>query len=207
VLVFPSSIDLKKVLAKKKFSKNGITTLGWIGSRSSNPHLKLIQRPLIELLKKRSNVRLMIVSDQCDPSWDNLIDEGKVLFKKWNPSGEKKWIRKMDIGLSPLKPGVWSQGKCGYKTLQYMAQGIPVLASPVGVNKELVQEGVNGYLASSSTEWKLKLERLLRNKSQWSKMGKCGRKRVESDFNAKKQAELMKNFFKKTLKHLSNEKN
>lgn len=83
----------------------------------------------------------------------------------------------------PLTEDLWSKGKCGYKLIQYMACGLPVIASPVGVNKKLVKNGVNGFLANSEEEWIEFLDLLIRDPELRSKMGAEGRKIVEKFYS------------------------
>lgn len=83
----------------------------------------------------------------------------------------------------PLTDTPWSRGKCGYKLIQYMAFGIPVIASPVGVNAEIVEHGVNGFLASSDAEWVEALQTLLQDPDLRARMAETGRRRVERDYS------------------------
>ena len=89
----------------------------------------------------------------------------------------------MDIGIMPLTDTPWARGKCGYKLIQYMACGIPVIASPVGVNAELVEHGVNGFLASSDAEWAETLQTLLHDPDLRARMGEAGRRKVEREYS------------------------
>jgi hypothetical protein len=89
----------------------------------------------------------------------------------------------MDIGIMPLTDTPWSRGKCGYKLIQYMACGLPVVASPVGVNTHIVEHGVNGFLAASDAEWRDALYKLARDPGLRQKMGTAGRLKVETDYS------------------------
>ena len=83
----------------------------------------------------------------------------------------------------PLPDGPFERGKCGYKLVQYMACGLPVIASPVGVNSCIVEQGKTGYLASNTEEWLQALVRLSQNASLGSDMGKVGRMKVEQEYS------------------------
>jgi len=87
-----------------------------------------------------------------------------------------------DVGIMPLQDGAWEKGKCGYKLIQYMACSLPVIASPVGANMEIVDHGVNGYLASTETEWLESFRRLQQDKRLRTEMGKAGRAKVEKKY-------------------------
>lgn len=101
----------------------------------------------------------------------------------WAEESEVARIHEMDIGIIPLTDTPWARGKCGYKLIQYMACGIPVIASPVGVNAEIVDHGVNGFLASSDVEWAEALQTLLRDPALRIRMGEAGRRKVERDYS------------------------
>jgi glycosyltransferase involved in cell wall biosynthesis len=101
----------------------------------------------------------------------------------WSEMTEVSQIQKMDVGIMPLADTPWARGKCGYKLIQYMACGLPVVASPVGVNSEIVEHGVNGFLADSEAEWREALVRLLRDPDLRRRMGAEGRRKVESEYS------------------------
>jgi glycosyltransferase involved in cell wall biosynthesis len=100
----------------------------------------------------------------------------------WTEDTEVESIRACDFGLMPLLDTPWEQGKCGYKLIQYMACGIPVVASKVGVNTEIVQQGVSGFLATSPDDWLAALTQLLEKPDLRVRMGMAGRQRVEQNF-------------------------
>src|SRR6056297_1871598 len=93
----------------------------------------------------------------------------------------------MDIGVMPLPDTPWMRGKCGYKLIQYMACGLPVIASPVGVNAEIVEHGVNGFLVGTDEEWKSALTILLKDPDLRRRMGREGRKKVEREYSLQVQ--------------------
>ena len=92
-------------------------------------------------------------------------------------------LQGFDIGIMPLDAGPWCLGKAGFKLLQYMAAGLPVVASPVGFNRELVRHGVNGFLADSAEEWERYLTQLLNDRDLRRRMGQQGRQLVEKEFS------------------------
>jgi glycosyltransferase involved in cell wall biosynthesis len=79
----------------------------------------------------------------------------------------------------PLPDNVWTKGKCGYKLIQYMACALPVVASPVGVNCEIIEPGANGFLATSESEWRESLLRLIDDAELRRTFGAAGRRRAE----------------------------
>ncbi|MBN9249072.1 MAG: glycosyltransferase family 4 protein [Mesorhizobium sp.] len=104
-------------------------------------------------------------------------------FPDWSEAHEVELIQGMDIGIMPLEDSPFARGKCGYKLIQYMACGLPVVASPVGVNSKLVTHGENGFLASTEAEWRAAIERLLSDPELRRRMGAAGRAKVESDYS------------------------
>jgi glycosyltransferase involved in cell wall biosynthesis len=111
-----------------------------------------------------------------------------VEVARWTEESESDLIARMDIGIMPLRDGPWERGKCGYKIIQYMACGLPVVASPVGVNTTIVQQDENGYLANNASEWLGGLERLILDTSLRARMGEAGYARVKSEYSLAAQA-------------------
>jgi glycosyltransferase involved in cell wall biosynthesis len=103
-------------------------------------------------------------------------------IRDWDEATETAEIGNFDVGIMPLPDNPWERGKCGFKLIQYMACGKPVVASPVGVNREIVVEGVNGFLASTQKEWVDALLRLKENPALRRTMGERGRRMVEERY-------------------------
>lgn len=101
---------------------------------------------------------------------------------QWSNESEVAKICKFDVGIMPLPDEPWTRGKCGFKLIQYMACGLPVVASPVGVNADIVSDGVNGYLADTTDQWVNRLSRLASDHSLREGMGQEGRKLVEEQY-------------------------
>jgi glycosyltransferase involved in cell wall biosynthesis len=101
-----------------------------------------------------------------------------IVSKEWRLMDEVKDIQSFDIGVMPLCDDAWTRGKSGFKLLQYMVAGIPVVASRVGVNCEIVQDGQNGFLATDEDEWMKKLSLLMENPGLRKRFGMEGRKTV-----------------------------
>jgi glycosyltransferase involved in cell wall biosynthesis len=100
----------------------------------------------------------------------------------WSEETEVDSIRAFHVGIMPLSDTPWERGKCGFKLIQYMAAGRPVVASPVGVNTSVVADGVSGYLASETDAWVRAIERLRTDGSLRASMGQDGRSRVEAAY-------------------------
>jgi hypothetical protein len=103
-------------------------------------------------------------------------------FRPWTEQTEVAELQHFDVGVMPLPDSPWERGKCGYKLVQYLGCGKPVIASPVGANRWIVEQGANGFLAETPEEWKAALSTLLREPGLRSRFGQAGRTKVEREF-------------------------
>lgn len=154
--------------------------VGWIGTPSTwNEYLA----PMLPLLSKAVNdngASLAAMGAEKSVDASSLLD-----IKEWSEAGEVPFLQSISIGIMPLTDTPWARGKCGYKLIQYMACGLPVVASPVGVNKEIVDHGVNGFLAETDDEWRSALKTLLTDAELRRRMGAAGRQKVEESYSLK----------------------
>lgn len=191
VYVLPTCVDLAKYPAPEpKCNGCDPVVIGWVGTPSTLPYLHLITPALQQVAQKRAII-LRIVGGQ------NYSCPGvKVECLPWTLEGEVELIRSFTIGVMPLTDDEWSRGKCGLKLLQYMAAGVPAVASPVGVNSEIIQDGVNGYLAGSLKQWAEALERISTDPAAHLSMIKRARETVEKKYsvesNITKLVEILK---------------
>lgn len=200
VTVLPSCIQTESIKLQKSSQPKEKITLGWIGSRSSWKHFLLIWPVLKKLLYKNKNLSLLLMGIALPKPLKEELKEGKVEFWTWSQEREADFFEQIDIGLAPLTDTGWSEGKCGYKALQYMGHSIPVIASPIGIQKEILEAGKNGLCAENLKEWQIQLTELIKNKSLWKRMGKRGFKKVEEEYSFEAQAPKLKDFFQKILK-------
>ena len=171
----PTAIDLDRYCATPQ-TENAIFTIGWIGSPTTVKYLNLVRPALFEVCNG-GNTRLMVVGS------GNVELDGVPLVKRgWAEDTEVANIQSFDVGIMPLPDNPWEHGKCGYKLIQYMACGQPVVASPVGVNKQIIEDGVNGFLAATMADWVCALNALRDNYDLRGRMGRVGRKKVESEY-------------------------
>lgn len=150
-------------------------TVGWIGTPLTAPYLQLVREPLAEV-GRSEDVRVTLVG-----SGPVTLDHVPVEVRPWSESSEIAELQQFDVGIMPLRDEVWERGKCGYKLIQYMACGRPVVASPVGASRGIVEHGVNGFLASDGAEWVQAL-RALRDPALRIRMGTAGRAKVEHTY-------------------------
>lgn len=167
VTVVPSSIDLA---AYPQGASSNV--VGWIGSRTTLPYLSPL-KPVFETLAVKPRV---IASG--NPSQLGFETE----FRPWRLETEMDELSQFGVGIAPLPDTPWERGKCGVKILQYMACGIPVVASPVGVNAQLVVDGVNGFLAKNTEEWATALRTLIADSGLRQRLGAAGRAEVEKRY-------------------------
>lgn len=188
VSVLPTVVSATQYRAK--LTRSAVLTIGWIGSPSTTRHLVQLA-PVIAQLRKAGNVRMLAVGADVDQ-----LRGLPVEVRPWQLDREVQDLQEMDIGVMPLPDSPWERGKCGFKLIQYMACGLPVVASPVGVNTSIVQSGVNGFLANSTTEWVSSLEQLIRDPSLRQSMGTNGRRVFEERYSyesvANKLVELIR---------------
>ena len=144
--------------------------IGWIGSHSTLMYLVSL-RPVFEELAQRygESVVLKVVCDRFPGRMGLVVEE-----KPWALNEELSDLRAFDIGVMPLPDDVWTRGKCGFKLLEYMAVGIPVVASPVGVNTAIVRDGENGYLAADEARWTEVLAALIEDVDLRHRLGAQG---------------------------------
>jgi len=194
VEVIPTSIDEEKYHLKRYPIEKERVTLGWIGDHGSIHYLEKM-RPIFENLGKRyPSVDLKIV---CDVFFD--CEQMKVIKKYWSSEEEVSDLQSFDIGLMPLVDDPWSWGKCGLKIIQYQGVGVPVVCTPVGINRDLVEDGVNGFYAMTPEQWVEKLSILIENPSLREKMGEEGRRRVLRRYTLQACAPLLFSIFKRLM--------
>lgn len=154
----------------------GSFTIGWIGS----PDTIRFVEPIVDALRKTCKVIdanvVLVGSGPVD------FDGVPVEVVEWSEETEIDSISRFDVGIMPLQDTPWQRGKCGLKLIQYMGCGKPVVASPVGVNTTIVNEDVNGYLASTHVEWVRMLKRIEEDRELARELGANGRKRVKDKY-------------------------
>jgi glycosyltransferase involved in cell wall biosynthesis len=167
----PTTVDERRFIPRMRPPCEGVT-IGWTGSASTVNYLRLIL-PALETVIERTGASLLIISDQAHIDW--LAHVPRIRFQKWNADDEVAQLHEMDIGIMPLPDDPWTLGKCAFKIIQYMAAGIPTVASPVGMNCEIVQDGLTGYFSRTNDEWIVSLENLVRSASLRNEMGASAR--------------------------------
>ncbi|MDH7597615.1 MAG: glycosyltransferase family 4 protein [Methanothrix sp.] len=175
VEILPTVIDLEQY-SPGPINRNKIFTIGWIGTPVTARYLHVAGSALTDVCQNNL-ARVLLVG-----SGHIALDGVPVEVRPWSKETEVEAIHSFDVGIMPLLDSPWERGKCGYKLIQYMACGRPVVASPVGVNNQIVEDGVNGFLASTKEEWVRALNALIDDHDLRVRMGIAGRKKVETHY-------------------------
>ncbi len=176
VHVVPTCVDPNLYKAKDNYELGSLAEIGWVGLSSNLPYVAEVA-PELRTAMNPYGARLHILSGQ--PGRLEL----PTLFTAWSSEIEAEVIQGFDIGIMPLPSTEFARGKCGLKILQYMAAGVPVVASDIGVNKTIIQDGQNGILVSRPSEWSHAIQQLLSDTSLRESMGRAGRKTVEKSYS------------------------
>lgn len=184
VSVIPTCIELDDYPPCSRGSVSQVPIIiGWIGTQVNIPYLALVA-PALRRLAQRHPIELRIVANAADFIQDLDLQAVPVRFVPWQGDREVQEILQFHIGLMPLPADeLWTRYKCGLKLLQYMAVGLPAVASPVGVNAEIVQHGINGYLAATETEWEEVLATLIVDPEKRLQLGSEARRTVNSRYS------------------------
>jgi glycosyltransferase involved in cell wall biosynthesis len=171
IVRIPTTVDLARYRLAQK--QNETFTIGWMGSPSTASYLKKIDGALSQITG--TDVHL-VGSGAIDLATPHRVSD-------WREDSEIATLASFDVGIMPLESDLWSEGKCAYKLIQYMAAGLPVVASPVGMNCEVVDHGVTGFLASTDQDWVAALQTLRDNPELRHRMGQAGRRIVEERYS------------------------
>lgn len=193
-IVLPSPVDSIMINMKSWNLNKSETVIGWIGSGWTQKYLKEIEEPLVEL-SRRNKIKLLLVG----VSKNYKINGVRFETETWSYEIEKELLHNMDIGIMPLSDDEWSRGKGGYKIYQYMAAGLPVVASPVGINAKIVDHGINGFLATTKDEWVKYLTTLSQDRKLCQKMGEKGREKMINNYSYKACLPILNTALKNAL--------
>ena len=201
VRLLPTSVITGKY-PLKDFSQPPTTkpVIGWTGLDTNIPNLKLVV-PALNRLAEKYEFTLCIISATPEPIAELELEGVEVRHLVWSPETEYQDLSAFDIGIMPLADDEWSRYKCGLKLLQYMALGIPAVASPVGVNAEIIEQGENGFCADSTEAWFTSLEQLLTSPELRKQIGLSGRKTVEEEFDTERNSQRLIQFLEETLEN------
>jgi len=182
VTVIPTTVDIGRYPLRCHGPHDPIV-IGWIGSGGAEEYLRALEGAFDRLhARYRGRVRLQVVTSLAYRP--RLRTALPVQHVEWALARETDYFAEFDIGIMPLTDNERSRGKAAYKALEYMAAGVPVVASPVGVNPDVIADGVNGFLAAGEDEWVDRLSILVDDPEIRGRFGGRGRALVERSFDS-----------------------
>jgi glycosyltransferase involved in cell wall biosynthesis len=195
VFVVPTSIDTNRYQpAAKKEQKDGRVIVGWTGSSTSQYHLEAFERVLAELVEKRGDVEIRVVSNR-EPAFKTI----PYVWRPWSAETEVAEISQIDIGIMPTPDDEWSRGKCALKALQYMSLGIPAICTDIGANRDVVKHGENGFLAKTPEQWLNCFDTLIDNRTLRDRLGAAARQTVVENYSMEKCGQMFAEVIRKTV--------
>jgi glycosyltransferase involved in cell wall biosynthesis len=183
VTILPTSIDTA-AYQRTTATASDPPTIAWIGSPENLIYLEMIRPALARLTTRYPTLKMRVICSQFPP-WPEINVESIA----WSSSSEAKSLAAAHIGVMPLTDDAWSRGKCAFKLLQYMAAGLPCVASPIGANTEAVIDGFNGFHARTVDEWERSLQSLIESPDLRARFGANGRAHVESRYSMRRYQE------------------
>jgi glycosyltransferase involved in cell wall biosynthesis len=183
IYIVPTAIDLSRYIKRPSVAiPNNKFVIGWTGFACNYKYLSLIEQPLKQFLIDHTNAELLLIAEK--PWESSEIPVEKIRYIKWSREIEATVLQQMSVGIMPLTDDPWSRGKCSFKMLQYMSVGLPVIVSPVGMNRDILSKANVGFAATSADQWYESLQALYNNQDLQFELGNNGRRVVENDFSA-----------------------
>jgi glycosyltransferase involved in cell wall biosynthesis len=179
VVINPTTIDTENLHTQgfSEINKN-VLAIGWTGSTSTLKYLNQVESAIKIVQQKFNHVSFIVIADR-----EPTLKVPSLKFIPWNKASEVQDLLNINIGIMPLPDDDWAKGKCGFKALQYLALGIPCIASPVGVNTRIIEHNKNGFLASTEADWVEYLSCLITNDHLRKQMGHAGRKKILDNYS------------------------
>jgi glycosyltransferase involved in cell wall biosynthesis len=202
ITILPSVINEKKYCLKESINLTNIVTIGWIGTPHTIKYLEAIISVLDELSQSHK-IKLITIGGKLD---SNIVNNTSIDYEyvNWNIETEVSEISKFDIGIMPLDTTNWEKGKCAYKLIQYMALAVPVVATRISANIDLLGSSEDyGLLADDRLSWKNKLALLIENPSTRKKFGALGRMRIISNYSLSSQSSRYLNLIDELISYSS----
>lgn len=183
VVVMPTGVDSDAYIPAERTESSANIIIGWIGTSANFVYLRQIEMALARFLDEVPGAHLRIISN-ASPEFLH-INPTRWTFIPWTEEREISDIQSMDIGIMPLTDSDWARGKCSFKMLQYMACGLPVIVSPVGMNADVLRQGEIGVGAMTESDWIDGLTMLAHFPAQRKLLGENGRALIEQRYAVK----------------------
>jgi glycosyltransferase involved in cell wall biosynthesis len=180
IVVIPTPVDTSRFVPRRepRPGSDRKVVIGWQGSNTTAPYLRMVGDALAEITRRYPEVEVEAIGGSYVPPV-----APSLRVRRWTLERELEDLHGFDIGIMPMPDTEWTRGKCGFKALLYMACGVPPVCSPVGMTTDIVQDGQNGLLATTTEEWIEKLSLLVENPELRRQMGEAGRSTVEEKFS------------------------
>ncbi len=198
VSVVPMGIDTERYVSAKVAPENSPIRIVWLGSLTTQANLEIVAKPLKRLSENHNIVLRIIAGEPMEMEGVN------VEFIKWSYDGEIRQLQESHIGIVPIKENVWNPWKFFFKTIQFMSVGLPIVATPIGSNNEIVKEGENGFLANTEDEWYNQLKRSIDDVELRRSIGENARQTVEAGFSLSEQIDFIEQVFIETQSVVKN---
>jgi len=173
----------KKEMERFKKEERNSFIIGWIGSRTTSVYIIELLPVMAKIIREYQNIKFHLVGFDSSLLTAEEIEKYHIVVIPWREENEIREILRFDVGIMPLHDDPWSRGKCGFKLVQYMSCKKPLIASPVGLNKSIVKNGTNGYLAKNSDEWFDAISKLYIDMDLKKEMAENNFEKVEKEFN------------------------
>ncbi len=189
VIINPTTIDTDKHHNEVKQHNDHKFTVGWTGSHSTVQFLDEVY-PVLQELEKKFDFEFHVIADVAPK-----FQLKSMKFINWTKGNEIADLLRLNVGIMPLPDNIWTQGKCGFKALQYMALGIPAVVSNVGVNAEIVDHEVNGCVCNTLEDWHFYLSKLMSEKEYLLRLSSRAREKIVSGYSLKSNKENFLSLF------------
>lgn len=182
VTIVPTSVDTERCRPRTLCRSDGRVVVGWTGSATSQAYLEAVT-PMLSALCRDRDVELRVLSTRRP-----ALADVPHTWRTWSPATEAHEVADFDIGIMPMPDEEWALGKCALKALQYMAAGLPTVASAIGANREVIEHGRNGLLATTTEDWLEALRSLIGDPGLRHRLGAAGRQTVEQRYSMRASA-------------------
>lgn len=199
VTVIPTVIDTARYRLRPTPPDPARVTIGWVGRWSSAFYLNNLIPVFRELCARHLHVQIKLIGAG-ELQWPGV----RLICQPWRLEAEIEDLHSLDIGLMPLDDDDYARYKCGFKMLQYMGVGVPAVASPVGVNRDIIADGQNGFLANAPDEWLDKLSQLVESPTLRAQLGAAGRRTIEEGYSLSGALPLMQHVLEETVARAKN---
>jgi len=192
VVVNPTTLDTDLLHNQvRDQSLVGPPVIGWTGTHTTLRHLDLVW-PVLERLEREGEKFVFHVISNEPPAYAGLQS---LRYSPWNKQSEIPDLLQFNLGLMPLVDDPWARGKCAFKALQYMSLGMPALVSPVGMNTEVVEHGINGFVCSTEEDWYQALKQLLASQQERARQGAAARRTIVERYSVASNTTNFLNLF------------